>query len=122
MPITRWWPAIAAKPGGRLVMETRLLLRVAGIDFTLTSLSLTHPEATNKLEAFSDSVAVSLLSTVAAPITALRQSTEPMDAEHKEKQERIRELQAVIARAKNGINECRYKADCEFARACPATC
>jgi hypothetical protein len=45
-----------------------------------------------------------------------------MDAEHKEKQERIRELQAVIARAKNGINECRYKADCEFARACPATC
>lgn len=46
-----------------------------------------------------------------------------MDAEHTEKQDRIKAMQAVIARAKkNGINECRYQADCEFARACPAIC
>jgi hypothetical protein len=45
-----------------------------------------------------------------------------MDAEHTEKQDKIRELQAVIARASKGINECRYKTECEFARTCPATC
>ena len=45
-----------------------------------------------------------------------------MDAEDTEKQDKIRELQAVIAAAKKGINECRYKTECEFARACPATC
>ena len=45
-----------------------------------------------------------------------------MDAEHKEKQDRIKELMAVIAKAKNGVNECRFKDDCEFSRACPGTC
>ena len=45
-----------------------------------------------------------------------------MDAEHTEKQDRIKELRAVVAKSKNGINECRYQADCEFARACPAVC
>jgi hypothetical protein len=45
-----------------------------------------------------------------------------MDAEDTEKKDRIRELQALVAKAKKGINECRYKGQCEFARACPATC
>lgn len=45
-----------------------------------------------------------------------------MDAEHTEKQDRIKEMQALVQKAKNGINECRYQADCEFARACPAIC
>lgn len=45
-----------------------------------------------------------------------------MDAEHTEKQDKIRELQAVVAGARKGINECRYKTECEFASACPATC
>jgi hypothetical protein len=45
-----------------------------------------------------------------------------MDAEDTEKQNKIRELQAVVAKARKGINECRYKAECEFARACPGTC
>ncbi|MEO6795790.1 MAG: hypothetical protein ABI401_16360 [Candidatus Dormibacter sp.] len=45
-----------------------------------------------------------------------------MDAEDKEKPGRIPELQAVVARALDGINECRYKSECEFARTCPATC
>ena len=45
-----------------------------------------------------------------------------MDAKDKEKPARIPELQAVVARALSGINECRYKSECEFARTCPATC
>ena len=45
-----------------------------------------------------------------------------MDAEETDKQNRIRELQAVVAKGLKGINECRYAADCEFARACPGTC
>ena len=45
-----------------------------------------------------------------------------MDAEDKEKTGRIPELQAVVARALAGINDCRYKSECEFARSCPATC
>lgn len=45
-----------------------------------------------------------------------------MDAEHTEKQDKIRELRALVAKAKNGINECRYKTECEFAQACPGTC
>jgi hypothetical protein len=45
-----------------------------------------------------------------------------MDAEHTEKQDKIRELQALVAKAKKGINECRYKTECEFATACPGTC
>jgi hypothetical protein len=45
-----------------------------------------------------------------------------MDAEDTEKQKKIRELEAVIAKGKQGINECRYKAECEFAKTCPGTC
>jgi hypothetical protein len=45
-----------------------------------------------------------------------------MDAEDTQKKDRIQELQALVAKAKKGINECRYKSQCEFARACPATC
>ena len=51
-----------------------------------------------------------------------RHSTTSMDAEETEKQNKIRELQAVVARGLKGINECRYQAECEFARACPGTC
>jgi hypothetical protein len=45
-----------------------------------------------------------------------------MDAEETDKQNKIRQLQAVVARGLKGINECRYAAGCEFARACPGTC
>ena len=45
-----------------------------------------------------------------------------MDAEDTQKQDKIRELQALVAKGKKGINDCRYKSDCEFARACPGTC
>ena len=45
-----------------------------------------------------------------------------MDAEDKKNAKRILELQALVAGAHDGINECRYKAECEFARTCPATC
>jgi hypothetical protein len=45
-----------------------------------------------------------------------------MDAEDTEQKKKIRELLAVVAKGKKGINECRYKADCEFARDCPGTC
>jgi hypothetical protein len=58
----------------------------------------------------------------AATVALIRQGKQPMDAEHTEKQDKIRELQAIIAKAKNGIMDCRYKTDCEFARACPGAC
>jgi hypothetical protein len=45
-----------------------------------------------------------------------------MDAEETEQQKKIRELQAVVARGLKGINDCRYKGECEFASACPGTC
>jgi hypothetical protein len=45
-----------------------------------------------------------------------------MDAEDTDKEKKIRELQAVVAKGKQGINDCRYKDDCEFARSCPGTC
>jgi len=45
-----------------------------------------------------------------------------MDTEDTEKQNKIRELQAVIAKGLKGINECRYQTDCEFAHECPGTC
>lgn len=45
-----------------------------------------------------------------------------MDAEDKKNAKRILELQALVAKALNGINDCRYKAECEFARTCPGTC
>ena len=75
--------------------------------------------------AFSDSLAVTF---VAVSHQAARQvsvhvgAPDPMDAEDKEKTGRIPELQAVVARALAGINDCRYKSECEFARSCPATC
>ena len=45
-----------------------------------------------------------------------------MDTEDTQKQNKIQELQAVVAKGLKGINECRYKTDCEFASACPGTC
>jgi hypothetical protein len=45
-----------------------------------------------------------------------------MDAGETEQQNKIQELQAIIAKGLKGINECRYKTDCEFACACPGTC
>jgi hypothetical protein len=45
-----------------------------------------------------------------------------MDAEDTQKRKRIEELQAVVAKGLKGINDCRYQADCEFARECPGTC
>lgn len=45
-----------------------------------------------------------------------------MDAEETERLKKIPELQAIVAKGRQGINECRYKAECEFACACPGTC
>ncbi len=45
-----------------------------------------------------------------------------MDAEETDQQKKILELQAIIAKGLKGINECRYKDECEFACACPGTC
>ena len=46
-----------------------------------------------------------------------------MDAEETRKQQnRIAELQEVVAKGLRGINQCRYRDDCPFARQCPATC
>lgn len=77
------------------------------------------------LDAFSDSLTVTF---VALSHQASRQvsvhvgAPNIMDAEDKENVGRIPELQAVVARALEGINDCRYKSECEFARTCPATC
>jgi hypothetical protein len=51
-----------------------------------------------------------------------RHSSTLMDTEDTEKQNKIRELQAVVAKGLKGINECRYQTDCEFAHECPGTC
>jgi len=45
-----------------------------------------------------------------------------MDAGETEQQNKIRELQAIVAKGLKGINDCRYKTDCEFASTCPGTC
>jgi len=45
-----------------------------------------------------------------------------MDAGETEQQKKIQELQAIIAKGLKGINECRYKTDCEFACTCPGIC
>ena len=45
-----------------------------------------------------------------------------MDAGETDQQKKLPELQAIIAKGLKGINECRYKTDCEFASACPGTC
>lgn len=45
-----------------------------------------------------------------------------MDAEDTQKQKKIADLRKVVARGLKGINECRYRDECEFARQCPGTC
>jgi len=45
-----------------------------------------------------------------------------MDAEETDQQKKILELRAIIAKGLQGINDCRYKTDCEFACACPGAC
>lgn len=59
----------------------------------------------------------SVVSRVEAHVTA-----QLMDTEDTEKQNKIRELQAVVAKGLKGINECRFQTDCEFAHECPGTC
>jgi len=44
------------------------------------------------------------------------------DTQKQQKQKKIVALQRVVARGLKGINECRYKDQCQFARQCPATC
>jgi hypothetical protein len=56
------------------------------------------------------------------PVTVHVIEAIPMDAGETEQQKKIRELQAIIAKGLKGINECRYKTDCEFACACPGIC
>jgi hypothetical protein len=60
----------------------------------------------------------SVVSRVEAYVTA----AQLMDAEDTQKQSKIRELQAVVAKGLKGINECRFQTDCEFAHECPGTC
>jgi hypothetical protein len=60
----------------------------------------------------------SVVSRVEAHVTA----AQLMDTEDTQKQSKIRELQAVVAKGLKGINECRYQTDCEFAHECPGTC
>ena len=45
-----------------------------------------------------------------------------MDTEDTDKKNKIRELQAVVAKGLKGINECRFATECEFAHECPGTC
>lgn len=46
-----------------------------------------------------------------------------MEAEEDtEKVKKIRELQEIVARGRKGINNCRHKDDCPFARQCPGIC
>lgn len=45
-----------------------------------------------------------------------------MDAEDTGKLKKIRELEEIIARGREGINECRLKDSCPFARECPGIC
>jgi hypothetical protein len=61
-------------------------------------------------------------SSVVSRVTAHVTAAELMDTEDTQKQNKIQELQAVVAKGLNGINECRYQTDCEFAHECPGTC
>ncbi len=45
-----------------------------------------------------------------------------MDAEDTEKLKKIRELQEIVERGRKGINDCRLKAECPYARECPGIC
>jgi len=72
----------------------------------------------------SDSIAVNFSSVAFSrrQVSAHVKEAIPMDAGETEQQKKIPELQAIIAKGLKGINECRYKSDCEFACACPGTC
>ncbi len=60
----------------------------------------------------------SVVSRVIANVTA----AQLMDTEDTQKQNKIQELQAVVAKGLKGINECRFQTECEFAHECPGTC
>src|ERR1700693_544240 len=91
---------------------------------TLTSLSLTRVISHSYAVGVSDSEAVKLGDTVVRRQSrrSSRHSSTLMDAEDTQKQNKIRELQAVVAKGLKGINECRFQTDCEFAHECPGTC
>jgi hypothetical protein len=91
---------------------------------TLTSLSLTRVISHSYAVGVSDSKAVKLGDIVVRRQSrrSSRHSSTLMDAEDTEKQSKIRELQAVVAKGLKGINECRFQTDCEFAHECPGTC
>jgi hypothetical protein len=91
---------------------------------TLTSLSLTRVSGHSYAVGVSDSKAVKLGDIVVRRQSrqSSRHSSTLMDAEDTQKQNKIRELQAVVAKGLKGINECRYQTDCEFAHECPGTC
>jgi hypothetical protein len=91
---------------------------------TLTSLSLTRVISHSYAVGVSDSEAVKLGDIVVRRQSrrSSRHSSTLMDAEDTEKQSKIRELQAVVAKGLKGINECRFQTDCEFAHECPGTC
>ena len=85
---------------------------------------LTLSQVTPMLVAFPHSEAVNLGDIVVRRQSrrSLRHSSTLMDAEDTQKQSKIRELQAVVAKGLKGINECRFQTDCEFAHECPGTC
>jgi len=91
---------------------------------TLTSLSLTMPEPHSYSVGVSDSRAVNFSSVAfrRRQVSLHVKEAIPMDAGETEQKKKIPELQAIIAKGLKGINECRYKTDCEFACACPGTC
>src|ERR1700674_599464 len=119
--MARSCPAIAAKPLGTSAVLRRV--REAGMAPTLTPLSFTVPEPTPILEAFPTAWLSSCRPRrVPPPVAVLVTALIPMDAEETDQQKKIRELQAIIAKGLKGINDCRYKTECEFAGACPGTC
>jgi hypothetical protein len=91
---------------------------------TLTSLSLTVSEPTPILEEFPTApLSIFRHCPIPSPPVAVHViAPNPMDAEETQQQKKLRELQAIVAKGLKGINECRYKTDCEFARTCPGTC
>ena len=82
------------------------------------------PEAHSYPVGVYDSTAVTSSSShsVAARSQFTSKKAIPMDAGETEQQKKIQELQAIIAKGLKGINECRYKTDCEFACTCPGIC
>jgi hypothetical protein len=42
--------------------------------------------------------------------------------EDTESLKKIRELQEILARGRKGINNCRFKEECPYARQCPGVC